>query len=299
MKFILGSWGNWYVGWESLTKIVPRADLLGYWGFVMPDHYMWTQQVGADATLDTWTALTYLAAKTEKIHLGTLVSAIPFRPPALLAKIVSTLDIISNGRTILGVGAGWSLREFEGYSKWDEPKVRVDKTAEGLELILKLWTASEDDTVVNFSGKHYSAINAVLEPKPVQKPYPPVLFGGTSPRMFKLAGQFADICLIPPWMPEDKAEEARKTILQEAEERGRRSKVAFAEILREAMSDSPPSPQSQSPKYDLKSFSIGVERIKKSGSQYVILPVFGSYEIMSDIVSDFGRDIIPSYSSAS
>jgi alkanesulfonate monooxygenase SsuD/methylene tetrahydromethanopterin reductase-like flavin-dependent oxidoreductase (luciferase family) len=73
-----------------------------------------------------------LAAKTEKIRLGTLVTPIPFRPPSMLAKMVSTLDVISNGRTVFGIGAGWSQTEFEGYSSWDEPKIRVDKTIEGL-----------------------------------------------------------------------------------------------------------------------------------------------------------------------
>ena len=298
LKFILGSWGNWYSGWESLEKVVPQADNLGYWGFVMPDHYMWGQQMGGDITLDTWIALTYLAAKTEKIHLGTLVSPIPFRPPAMLGKMVSTLDVISKGRTILGVGAGWSQTEFEGYSKWDEPKVRVDKTAEGLELILKLWTTTttaKDSNSVSFSGKYYSAINAVLEPKPVQKPYPPLLFGGIGPRMFRLAGHYADICLIPPWIPQDKAEEAKRIVLQEASRHGRRDKISFAEILREASSDSPQSPP---PKYEFESYSKGVERIKSAGSEYVIIPVFGPYESISNLVTDFGQQIIPSYSTS-
>ena len=293
MKFILGSWGNWYSGWETVKKVVPEADDLRYWGFVMPDHYMWGPQMGGNSTLDTWIVLTYLAAKTEKIRLGTLVTPIPFRPPSVLAKMVSTLDVISNGRTIFGVGAGWSQTEFEGYSSWDEPKTRVDKTIEGLELILKLWDSTKPSSPVNFDGKYYSAKGAVLEPKPIQKPYPLLLFGGTAPRMFRLAGRYADICLIPPWLPPEKADEAKQTTLKEAKRHDRHAKISFAEILREAMAD---SPQSAPPRYDIQSYSKGVERVRNSGNEYVIIPVFGPYDVVSNIVNDFGRQIIPSYS---
>jgi alkanesulfonate monooxygenase SsuD/methylene tetrahydromethanopterin reductase-like flavin-dependent oxidoreductase (luciferase family) len=216
LKFILSSWGNWYSSWETIKKVVPEADNLSYWGFVMPDHYMWGPQMGGDSTLDTWIVLTYLAAKTEKIRLGTLVTPIPFRPPSMLAKMVSTLDVISNGRTVFGIGAGWSQTEFEGYSNWDEPKIRVDKTIEGLELILRLWDSTNASSPVNFDGKYYSAKGAILEPKPIQKPYPLLLFGGTAPRMYRLAGRYADICLIPPWLPAEKADEAKQIVLEEA-----------------------------------------------------------------------------------
>ena len=293
LKFILGSWGNWYSGWKTVKKVVPDADNLGYWGFVMPDHYMWGPQMGGNSTLDTWIVLTYLAAMTENIRLGTLVTPIPFRPPGILAKMISTLDVISNGRTIFGVGAGWSQTEFEGYSSWDEPKIRVDKTIEGLELILRLWD-SNTSSPVNFDGKHYSAKDAVLEPKPIQKPYPMLLFGGTAPRMYRLAGLYADICLIPPWLPSGKADEAKQIILEEAKRHDRNAKISFAEILHEAMAD---SPQSAPPKYDVQSYSKGVERARNSGSEYVIIPVFGSFESVSNLVNDFGRQIIPSYSS--
>ena len=121
------------------------------------------------------------------------------------------------------------------------------------------------------------------------------LFGGTAPRMYRLAGQYADICLIPPWLPSEKAEEAKQIILKEAKRHDRVAKISFAEIIREAMSDSPQSPP---PKYDISSYSKGVERARNSGSEYAIIPVFGPYDAVSNIVNDFGRQIIPSYSSS-
>lgn len=298
MKFILASWGNWYAGWESLKRIVPEADSLGYWAFVMPDHYMWGMQMGGDSTVETWIALSYLAARTERIMLGTLVTPIPFRPPAILAKMVSTLDVISNGRTILGVGAGWSQTEFEGYSKWEDSKARVDRTIEGLELILKLWKSEEGgsgSSPVSFSGKYYSTKNATLDPKPIQKPYPLLLFGSAGPRMCRLAGRYANICLVPPWVPADKATDAKKMVLEEAKDQGRQDKISFADILREAMSGSA-SPQAPPPKYDSAAYSRGIENIRQSGGKYVIVPVFGPYETVSKVVKEFAREVMPSFS---
>src|SRR2546430_5068773 len=156
MQFIVAGGLNMFANWKQVQTAAIEADQLGYWGFVLPDHYMWGPDRGGDSTLETWTALTYLASKTEKIRLGTLATPIPFRPPGMLAKTVSTLDLLSNGRTILGVGAGWSQTEFEGYSEWSSNKIRVDKTREGLDLILKLWTQEK----VDFKGKFYHAKGA-------------------------------------------------------------------------------------------------------------------------------------------
>ncbi len=114
MRFILAG-GNELSEWELMRTVVPEADELGFWGFVIPDHYMWTDKQG-NKSLDAWTLLSYLAAKTRTIRLGTLVTLIPLRPPAQLAKTVTTLDILSHGRAILGVGAGWLQSEFEAYS---------------------------------------------------------------------------------------------------------------------------------------------------------------------------------------
>ena len=151
-RFILSGLGNWYNSWNLVEQAVPLADEFGFWGAVIPDHYMWAEAFGQpqkDSTLESWVALTYLAAKTQKIKLGTIVTPIPFRPPAMLAKMVATMDVLSSGRAILGVGAGWSQTEFEGYSTWDDPKTRVNKTKEGVELILQLWQKPQ----VDFNGK--------------------------------------------------------------------------------------------------------------------------------------------------
>jgi len=276
LKFILQA-GNWYNDWQIIEAASPEADRSGFWGLVLPDHYMWGEGRGGDKTLETWTALTYVAARTEQIHVGTLVTPIPFRPPGMLAKELSTLDVISKGRVLLGVGAGWSQTEFEGYSEWDDPKIRVDKTKEGLELILKLWTTQGK---IDFSGKYYKALGAVLDPKPVQSPHPPLLFGGVSKRMLRMAGKFADICVIPPWTPLGRVK-AMELVMDSAKKNSRESKISFAALSfgRE--------------KYDRSELSKMVSQAKDQGCEYYIagFPRVGHLEAMKD----FEKEIMPSF----
>jgi len=102
---------------------------------------------------------------------------------------------------------------------------RVDKTREGLDLILKLWTQEK----VDFKGKHYHANGAVLDPKPAQKPHPPLLFAGIGPRMLRMAGEYADICLIPGFPGVDNAK-SRKIVMDEAHRRQRTGKISMADM---------------------------------------------------------------------
>ncbi len=273
--------GNWAESWKLIEQAVPLADQLGFHAAVLPDHYMWGENRGGNSTLESWTALSFLAARTEKIKLGTLVTPIPFRPPGLLAKTVATTDLLSNGRSLLGVGAGWSQTEFEGYATWDNPKIRVDKTQEGLKLILSLW----QERRVNHNGKYYHAKDAVLEPKPVQKPHPPLLFGGVGTRMLRMAGRYGDICFIAPWtqIPFGKA---REIVLQEARKTGRQSGLAFA-------MGTPRPPE----KFDLKQSEQAVEEAAKEKCLYCLVPF--PRDTFLETMKQFARDIMPSYTGLS
>jgi probable F420-dependent oxidoreductase len=173
-----------------LEKMAVRADELGYDSFLVTDHFMLPD---SNNHIDVWSFLPYLAAKTQKIRLGTVVTPIPFRQPAILAKAISTVDNLSNGRVILGAGFGWFKPEFEGFSKWLEPKDRIAFTEEAIQLMTKLWTQKDP---VNFDGKFVHAKGAVIEPKPVQKPHPPIWFGGHLSQSLRMAGEYGD-----GWMP--------------------------------------------------------------------------------------------------
>jgi alkanesulfonate monooxygenase SsuD/methylene tetrahydromethanopterin reductase-like flavin-dependent oxidoreductase (luciferase family) len=161
------------------------ADELGYDYITVGDHFFLPsnsyRKLGGDPDkpdkLDAWVTLSALAAKTKRVKLGTRVSPIPFYLPSRLAKIVTTVDIVSGGRAVLGVGAGWYKEEAVSYGiRWGSHKKRIERMLEGLEIILKLWLEEK----ATFQGKHYRVCEAPFWPKPVQKPHPPIWFGGSS-----------------------------------------------------------------------------------------------------------------------
>ena len=285
MKFLIGGLGNWYNDYKFVSQMVIKADQLGYEGALMPDHYMWGSMGGRLArpdrfvTMETWITLTHLLAQTKQIKLGTLVTPIPFRPPGIMAKMVSTLDYLSGGRVIFGVGAGWAQEEFDGYSEWNSSKIRVDKTKEGLDLMIKLWTEDK----VNFEGKYYKAIDAVLEPKPVQKPFPKLLFGGSGNRMLSLAGQYGDIVFIPPMRGPEAVKEGRMRVLKSARNSNREDKISF-------MSGTMMGP----PVSEIKGFTRLIELAVGAGDKY-FLPSFGYGEKSIELMTKFAKEIIPSF----
>ena len=282
MKFFLTGLGNLHENTEFIMKGIITADQYGFHGALMPDHYMWGTRVGSRmqnpyVTLETWTFLTYIAAKTENIHIGTLVTPLPLRHPGVLAKRLATLDNLSGGRVILGVGAGWSTVEFDGYSEWLGSQSRVDKTVEALDIMTRLWT--EDS--VSHESQYYTIKNAVLEPKPVQKPYPKLLFGSSGKRMLRLTGKMGDYCYIPPWLMQNAAQ-VKETVLKAAEEAGRTDKLEFIGGIMAAMAP-----------YNTKEYTKIIENAEKSGATVCNI-AFPRDTIVEDI-KKFAKEVLPSY----
>ena len=282
MKFFLTGLGNLYENMVSIINGVIEADKQGLDGALMPDHYMWGQEIGHSMkkpyhTLETWTTLSYLAGKTEKIHLGTLITPLPFRHPGILAKRLSTLDVLSGGRVILGSGAGWSKVEFMGYSEWLDTKSRVDKTIEALSIIKRLWT---EDSVSHYS-KYYHIKDAVLEPKPLQKPHPKILMGSSGERMLRLTGREADICFIPPWQS-SKFNEMKEIVLTAAKEAGRVDDIEFMSGMMDA--DKP---------YDADAYMKVIEDSEAKGCTYCNV-AFPRDTMVTDI-RRFSTEVMPSF----
>ena len=186
-----------YLDKDLISEVGKAAEQAGFYAFLSWDHYMLPD---GPETLDAWSILGYLAGQTDTIKLGTVVTPIPFRPPAQLAKIVASVDHLSGGRTILGVGAGWHQPEFDGFSNWGTPGQRVTRTSEALELITRLWTGEK----VSFEGKTYNSDGAIISPVPTQKPFPPMWFGVRGPRMLDLAARYADCLLYTSPSPRDR-----------------------------------------------------------------------------------------------
>jgi len=210
---------------DALADIAKMGDRLGFYCMVMPDHILQPNQVNStypySLTGDIleagqsgdgeWpeqiTTLAYLAGVTERIRLVTSVMIIPYRNPILTAKMLSTLDMLSKGRLILGAGVGWMEEEFE---LLDTPPFaeRGAVTDEYLRAFIELWT--KDDPV--FEGKYVNFSNITFLPKPVQKPYPPIWIGGQSKPAIRRAARLGDawhpVGAIPatPLEPEELAE---------------------------------------------------------------------------------------------
>jgi len=157
----------------EIRDLVSECEKLGYNSVWLDDHLMYNDW----PILECWTTLAALASLTTNIRLGTMVSCIAHRNPALIAKMAATMDAISGGRIELGIGAGVQEKEHLAYG-FGFPKlnVRVKQLAEALQVIKLLWTEDK----ATFCGKHYSLKDAVCEPKPVQKPCPPITVGGSS-----------------------------------------------------------------------------------------------------------------------
>ena len=180
---------------HSLKNLVSKAENSGFDSFWVMDHFHQIQFVGKpeDPMLEGWTVLSMLAGITTKIKLGTLVTGIIYRYPSVLAKIASTLDVLSKGRLFMGLGAAWNEQESLAYGiNFPSNQERLLRLEETIQIIRKMWT---EEPCASFNGKYFQVINAYCNPKPIQKPSPPILVGGSGERKtLKIVAKYADAC---------------------------------------------------------------------------------------------------------
>jgi probable F420-dependent oxidoreductase len=172
---------------EHWREIARRAEGLGYDVLLMPDHI--TDQLAPVP------ALAAAASATTTLRIGSFVFDNDYRDPVMLAKEATTLDLLSDGRLEFGLGAGWNRSDYRQLGiAYDAPKVRVDRMEEALALMKRLWTEPR----VTHRGVHYQVRDATVLPRPVQRPYPPVMVGGGGPRMLGIAAREAQIVALAP-----------------------------------------------------------------------------------------------------
>ena len=179
MKFGLVATGG-----GALNDVIAEVDDLGFETFNVVDHPSFDQP-------DAWTYLAWVAARTEKMRLGTHVTGMPFRPPFQLAKQVVTVDTLSNGRAVLGIGTAYEHADFEPYGfEMLDFLGRIEQLEEGMEVMKSLWTQETTE----FAGKHYQLEGgATFSPKPVQQPHPPIIIGlNRRGALLRLAARQAD-----------------------------------------------------------------------------------------------------------
>jgi F420-dependent oxidoreductase-like protein len=178
---------------ETIAGIATTAEAHGFDSVWLMDHLYQIGMVGPkeDPMLEAYTLLGAIAARTERVALGTMVTGVTYRNPALLAKIVTTLDVISKGRAILGIGAAWNDDEHAGYG-YDFPsaKERLDRLEEALQITRAMFT----EQTPSFQGRHYRINEVLNNPKPIRGRIPVLVGGSGEKRTLKLVARYADAC---------------------------------------------------------------------------------------------------------
>jgi F420-dependent oxidoreductase-like protein len=183
---------------HDLAQVAIAADQLGFDSLSVMDHFFQIRLVGPPERemLEGYTTLAYLAAVTKRLTLGTLVTGVHYRPPGLLAKIVTTLDVLSGGRAWLGIGAGWNVDESRGLGVPFPPlKERFERLEETLQICLQMWRGDEQP----IHGQHYDLERPLNSPQSLSRPHPPIVIGGSGERKtLRLVARYADACNLFP-----------------------------------------------------------------------------------------------------
>jgi F420-dependent oxidoreductase-like protein len=180
------------VTWDQWVGLARACEELGYESLFRSDHYLSFDHPTERGALDAWATIAALGAVTERIRLGSMVSPVTFRHPAMLAKSVVTADHASRGRVELGMGAGWFEREHAAFGfPFPSDRERMDILTEQVEIVHRLWGG--DGSEVTFEGEHYRLEACPALPTPYQDPHPPLIMGGgAGPRSAALAARWAD-----------------------------------------------------------------------------------------------------------
>ena len=182
-------WPNPGQPWSSTLELAQYADRAGYDGLWFADHFMPNQEDVSGPVNEAWTTLAGLAAATTRIRLGTMVAGNTYRHPAVLAKMAANIDIMSNGRLVLGLGSGWQENEHAAYGiEFDDVAGRLRRLEEACQVIKGLFSNER----TTFAGRYYQLKDAPLVPKPVQSPLPLLIGGGGEQRTLRITARYAD-----------------------------------------------------------------------------------------------------------
>lgn len=178
----------------KLTEIAQTAEDAGFYSLWVMDHFFQLPGLGQpdEPMLEGYSALTYLAAKTSRVKLGTLVTGVVYRQPAFLIKQATNLDVLSGGRAYFGVGAAWFEREARGLGfPFPTTKVRFEWLEETLQLAHQMWS----DDARPFNGQHFQLAEPICRPQPVSRPHPPIMIGGMGEtKTLRFVAEYADAC---------------------------------------------------------------------------------------------------------
>jgi F420-dependent oxidoreductase-like protein len=189
-KMELSSISGAVAQWDAAVAIAQRADELGYDSIWVYDHVHNVPRPAHESVFECWTTIAAVSQRTTRIRLGQMVGCNSYRNPALLAKITSTVDVISGGRLDWGIGAGWYENEYRGYGyEFPRPKDRIGMLDEAVQIVRGMWTEPE----TTFKGHYYEVHRANCDPKPLQSPHPPIWIGGGGEQLtLRVVAKYAD-----------------------------------------------------------------------------------------------------------
>ena len=207
----------------KLKEIVTTAEESGFYSLWVMDHFYQIKglfgEAYTDPMMECYTTLGYFAGLTEKAYLGVLVTGVIYRHPSVLLKMVNTLDILSGGRAYLGIGAAWYEEEAKGFGiPYPSTSERFEQLEDNLQLAKVLWAGDE----ASFEGQHFSAPAITNNPRPLSRPHPRIMIGGTGPKKtLRMVAQYADACNIGDWVGTSNMQKALDTLKGHCERLGR------------------------------------------------------------------------------
>jgi F420-dependent oxidoreductase-like protein len=176
--------------WPAMVEVADRIERLGYDSLWVYDHFHTVPEATQESTFEAWTLMAALAVATERVRLGQMCTCNSYRPPSYLAKVSSTVDVISGGRLEFALGAGWYEEEYLAYGyDFPKPSVRIGQLDEAMHIIKAMWTQDE----ARFEGTHYRVDGAINRPQPMQQPHPPIwIAGGGEQLTLRVVAEHAD-----------------------------------------------------------------------------------------------------------
>jgi F420-dependent oxidoreductase-like protein len=267
----------------NLARIAPAAEEAGFASLWVMDHFFQIEMVGKydEPMLEGYSTLTYLAAVTRRVRLGTLVTGVIYRHPGILVKTATTLDVLSGGRAYFGIGAGWYEREAVGLGVPFPPrKERFERLEETLQIAKQMWSGE----VRPYNGRHYRLAEPLASPPPISKPHPPILVGGAGEKKtLRLVARYADACNLYAFDGADAVRAKLEVLRRHCDEAGR----PYGEIERTALGSIDLGPGGMSPREAV----AYCRSMSDAGIQHLIVSIPAVHEISS--IEIMAKEVIP------
>jgi F420-dependent oxidoreductase-like protein len=266
-----------------LRAIAQAADEGGFASLWVMDHFFQIPPVGPveSEMLEGYAALAFLASATRRVSLGTLVTGVTYRHPGILVKTVSTLDVLSGGRAVLGIGAAWFEREHAGLGVAFPPlRERFERLEEALRIAKQMWSGK----VAPFEGRHYRLAETLCAPQPLQRPHPPILIGGQGEkRTLRLVARHADACNLFAYAGAAEVGRKLEVLRRHCDACGR----DFDAIERTTLGTVDLAPGRQSPADVIR----GLRELARVGVQHAIVNLPNVHEIAP--VERLAKEVVP------